>query len=245
MKLLRSQTKNMCKKYIVILMLFLSITMVVSGCKKNSTENQIRPIVDKQKASNNIIATSTQENNSSTSTEENLPIWPEQKYTEKDYNNWKEFFNDKFKYKIKYPKEWVICDSTEYYSAKQREILGVPEDAGLVKNCQVANNPNLPKNSILFFPDKNTSNENMIITVDDRSRQEREKTTKELLSIKGVNNTQTDIIFSGKKAIRNTRENLERDDIIIYDNNKTYIIYIMKLEIKATEKILASFEFTN
>jgi hypothetical protein len=116
----------MFKKYLVIFILFLAVVMVVSGYKKSAfVINQSKNNTASE--NKNETATTTKENNASSSTDENLPVWPEQKYTQKDYDGWKTYSNEKLGYKIKYPANWTIkaCDE----GCASKEVIINPPDA--------------------------------------------------------------------------------------------------------------------
>ncbi|MFA5360044.1 MAG: hypothetical protein WC349_03775 [Patescibacteria group bacterium] len=85
----------MTKKYLFLLILPLALVAVVSGCQSKVTNG------------NKEIKTPP-EGIISSSTVENLPVWPEQKYAEKDYEGWKTYFNKELGYSIKYPPIWTV-----------------------------------------------------------------------------------------------------------------------------------------
>lgn len=63
----------------------------------------------------------------STSTDEEIPVWPEPIYTEEDYIGWKTYTNEKLGYRIKYPADWNInaCDE----GCASKEVIINPPDA--------------------------------------------------------------------------------------------------------------------
>jgi hypothetical protein len=95
----------MSKKYVVILILFLSIMTVVSGCKKNKNNNSVENSNTQKETKPNIIASSTN-NKTATTTEKDTPLKEEIRYLtngEIDTSDWKIYRNEKYKMEIKYP----------------------------------------------------------------------------------------------------------------------------------------------
>jgi hypothetical protein len=117
MKLSVSQTKNMCKKYIVILLLFLSIMMVVSGCKKNNVKNQTKSIVNEQ---NEIIASTTKkiEEKNSTSTENIVATT-----TEIDTSEWQMYRNKEYGFVLKFPMKWNLKEDSWIQSGNKQNYI--------------------------------------------------------------------------------------------------------------------------
>ncbi|MDA3840643.1 MAG: hypothetical protein PF572_06190 [Patescibacteria group bacterium] len=105
--------KKLATIYILLPVL---IIMLFSGCLKKELVDipePISPIIDE------VVI--------STSTEENIPVWPEQIYTEEDYIGWKTYVNEKLGYSIKYPADWTInaCDE----GCTSKEVIINPPDA--------------------------------------------------------------------------------------------------------------------
>ena len=62
-----------------------------------------------------------------------------------------EFVNKKYNYKFKIPKNWIICDGTEYYKDGLSDIK-MSDYEELVKNCNAFYDNTLPYIDILLFP---------------------------------------------------------------------------------------------
>ena len=97
------------KKQILLLVMIIAVVGVFSGCG------------NKQEASNqaaNTEADQIQELDTEQDDSVNLPIWPEQKFTEDDYVGWKTYHNKILGYEIKHPADWTVEDCDEGCESK-------------------------------------------------------------------------------------------------------------------------------
>ena len=53
---------------------------------------------------------------------DNAKVWPEEKFIEEDYEGWKEYVNEEFGYSLKYPKDWIFEDDSEFSSSHTIQI---------------------------------------------------------------------------------------------------------------------------
>jgi len=110
----------MFKKYFIISISLLAVTAVVSGCGKNISRDQTRPIVGKQdEAKKENIASSTNTKGEDVSSSTNDMIATS---SEIDTSDWQTYRNKEYGYSLMYPKNWVVKDVNYYHEELKMNI---------------------------------------------------------------------------------------------------------------------------
>jgi hypothetical protein len=199
--------KKLATIYILLPVLLI---MLFPGCLKKEVidvPEPISPIIDE------VVI--------STSTEENMPVWPEQIYTEEDYAGWKTYVNEKLGYKIQYPADWTINSCDEGCTSK--EVIINPPDAEMFTSY-------------------------ISISLESRNIEGIRSVYLNPDYYDGRPDTESEIIFSGLKSfnyINGIVKNARSIFIENYTNNKMFLVSAEKDNNPKVLQILASFEFIN
>lgn len=195
----------MTKKFTLIILILITL-ISFSACSKNQGEKS--PVVSTDTNQNDTTASSTNEN---------LPIWPEPIYTEDDYIGWKTYTNEKLGYSIKYPADWTInaCDE----GCTSKEVIINPPDAEMFTSY---------------------------ISISLESR-DIELIRSVLLNPKnygGKPNIESSILFSQQKAYAfDSKRTQDSRKVFVDNNNKKFLISTGKENNDKVLQALASFEF--
>ena len=193
----------------------LAVITVFSGCANND-QKQKQQSPDQNKQTQTPTSTTPTSTQATTTPKEDLPVWPEEKFTEEDYKGWKTYTHEELGYQIKYPSDWTINACDEKCASK--EVIINPPDGEMFVGYI----------SIYLSEDLNYIR----------------KTYKDPEECDGNPYEEEEVLFTNKRAYHFFDGDLpESEFIIVPHNNKNFNISTQKNNHPKVIQSLASFEF--
>jgi hypothetical protein len=193
----------MLKKKIIFLLFVFVVMGVASGCSKVALQEESKKNEDNQV---DFIE------------QNDLPTWPEEKFTEADYEGWVTYKNEVLGYEIKHPADWTVNDCDEGCASKEAII-----------------NP----------PDAEAFASYVSIGLDSRSLKEIRSVYLNPNNYEGRAYKEEEVSFLGMKAYHYFGSRyLNSDKLKIFDNGKIYSITVNNSK-SLVFQIVSSFKFIN